>query len=73
MPTPSEMRQWTRIPLSKWFLDQLNLRYGNIDAEWRGITNLDDLNKNKGKAEVLDLITQLITEPQLFDPVTPPE
>ena len=73
MPTPSEMRAWTRQPLTKWVLDEIEKRYGNINTEWRGISTVEDLSKHKGRAEVLDLLTQLITEPQLFDPVVPAE
>lgn len=73
MPTPSEMRQWLRQPLTKWFFDQMTLKFGNLEVEWRALTTLEALSRNKGKADVLDHINQLITDPQSFDPVTPPE
>lgn len=73
MPDASQMRSWARQPITNWFLRQLNNKYGNLNTEWIAITTTDQLNFNRGKADVLSTIDALIQTPELFDPVVPPE
>lgn len=66
MPNVSQMLKWSKSPLAEWFFDRLSDKYGNIDTEWRTVATVEDLNFLKGKADVIDYIKSLLTEPESF-------
>lgn len=67
MPSTSQMMAWTKQPITKWFLTQLQTKYGNLNTEWRTVTTLEGLQLNRGKADVLDTINALINQPDTFE------
>lgn len=67
MPSIAQMIAWSKQPITRWVLTQLQTKYGNLDTEWRAITTLDALQFNRGKADVLDTIQALINQPDTFE------
>lgn len=67
MPSIAQMLAWSKQPITRWVLTQLQTKYGNLDTEWRAITTLDALQFNRGKADVLDTIQALINQPDTFE------
>ena len=67
MPTIGQMQAWSKQPITRWVLTQLQTKYGNLDSEWRALTTLEGLQFNRGKADVLDTLNALINQPDTFD------
>lgn len=57
---------WSRSSITQSFREVLVRRFGAYDHEWKGATTLEELYRLRGKAEVLDFINTILTEPESY-------
>ena len=64
--SPSDIELWLRHPVSYWFIQNIEVRFGNVDQLWRGVTTVESLHRLRGIAEVTDTIHGMLKDPEAF-------